>query len=295
MLATAGRSRGLAPRRRVYPANLRSRRTVSRRAALRAAGPALALVSLAACAATPVTGRQAFNVMSVEDDKALGAKAYSDEMSKVKLADNHPQAPMVREVVDRLVQVAQQDVSTQFDWEVHLIDAPEIVNAWCMPGGKMAVYTGILPVTKDATGLAVVMGHEIGHAVARHGTERISQQYGAEILLGYLAGDYANLAGPIAQLAVFMPWGRKQELEADHIGIIYMARAGYDPRQSVEFWQRMAAGSQGAPPEFLSTHPSDEKRIAQLQELMPEAMKEYQAATGKAGAESGKPKALKPK
>ena len=296
MLAHAGRSRGLPVQGpRVYPAATRSGRSRTRRAALRAAAPALALTALAACSATPVTGRQAFNVMSVEDDKALGEKAYADEMSKAKIADNHPQAPMVKEVVNRLVQVAQHDVSTQFDWEVHIIDDPKTVNAWCMPGGKMAVYTGILPVTKDATGLAVVMGHEIGHAVARHGTERISQQYGAELLLGYLAGDYANLAGPIAQLAVFMPWGRKQELEADHIGLMYMARAGYDPRQAVEFWERMASGSQGAPPELLSTHPSDAHRIEQLQQLMPEAVKEYQAAGGHAGADSGKPKALKPK
>jgi predicted Zn-dependent protease len=296
MLAHAGRTRGLpAPSPRVYPAATRSGRSRTRRAALRAVAPALALTALAACSATPVTGRQAFNVMSLEDDKAVGAKAYSEEMAKVKLADNHPQAPMVHEVVERLVQVAQHDVSAQFDWEVHIIDDPKTVNAWCMPGGKMAVYTGILPVTKDATGLAVVMGHEIGHAVARHGTERMTQQMGIETVLAWLAGDYAGLAGQAAQFLVFMPWGRKQELEADHIGLMYMARAGYDPRQAVEFWKRMAAGSQGAPPEFLSTHPSDDKRIAQLEDLMPEAVQEYQAAGGKVGAESGKPKALKPR
>jgi predicted Zn-dependent protease len=293
MLAHAGRNRGLpAQSPRVYLPDPQSSR---KRVGLRAAAPALALATLAACAATPVTGRQSFNMMSVEDDKALGAKAYADELAKVKLADNHPQAGMVKEVVERLVAVAQKDVETQFDWEVHIIDAPETVNAWCMPGGKMAVYTGILPVTKDATGLAVVMGHEIGHAVARHGTERMSQQLGADVLLAYLAGEYAGIAGQVAQLAVFLPWGRKQELEADHIGIMYMARAGYDPRESVEFWQRMSQGSQGAPPEFLSTHPSDASRIAQLQELMPQALQEFQAAGGSAGAESGKPKALKPR
>jgi predicted Zn-dependent protease len=292
MLAQSGCSRGIpTPSPRVYRAP-RPRRGVRRWSPL---APAAVLTVLAACAATPVTGRQSFNVMSVEDDKQLGAKAYADTLAGAKLADNHPQAPMVREVVERLVKVAQPDVSTQFDWEVHLIDDPKMVNAWCMPGGKMAVYTGILPVTKDATGLAVVMGHEIGHAVARHGTERMTQELGLQVVIGYVAGNYADVAAHVAPLLVTLPWGRKQELEADHIGLMYMARAGYDPKQAVQFWKRMAEGSEGAPPEFLSTHPSDETRIAQLQELMPKALQEYQAAGGAPSAESGKPKALKPR
>jgi predicted Zn-dependent protease len=123
----------------------------------------------------------------------------------------------------------------------------------------------------------------------------MSQQLGIETVLGYVAGNYAGLAGQAAQFLVFLPWGRSQELEADHIGLMYMARAGYDPRKAVEFWERMAAGSQGAPPELLSTHPSDEHRITQLKELMPEAVKEFEASGAHPGAESGKPKALKPK
>lgn len=288
MLAQSGPSCGVStPRPRVYRAP--AHRRWSRLA------PAAALTVLAACYATPVTGRQSFNALPIEDDKQLGAKAYSDAIADAKLADDHPQAAMVHEVVDRLVAVAQPDVPTQFDWEVHLIDDPEMVNAWCMPGGKMAVYTGILPVTKNATGLAVVMGHEIGHAVARHGTERMTQELGLQVVIGYLAGDYADVAAHVAPLLVTLPWGRKQELEADHIGLMYMARAGYDPKQAVQFWKRMSEGSQGAPPELLSTHPSDATRIDQLQELMPQAVAEYQARGGIQGAESGKRKALKPK
>jgi predicted Zn-dependent protease len=151
-----------------------------------------------------------------------------------------------------------------------------------MPGGKMAVYTGILPVTKDETGLAVVMAHEIGHAIARHGTERVSLEMGPNIAIELLGGENKALYSTATQLAVSLPWGRKQELEADEIGLIYMARAGYDPRQAVEFWKRMAAQSKGgAPPEFLSTHPSDATRIEQLEDLLPKAMKVYEGATTK--------------
>ena len=236
------------------------------------------LASLASCVTVPVTGRQAFNLLPIEDDMQLGAQAYSDTLAELKVADGHPQAGMVRRVVERLVPVAQADISVPFEWEVHVIDDPQTVNAWCMPGGKMAVYTGILPVTQDETGLAVVMGHEIGHAVARHGTERMTQQLGVQVVLSYIAGDYASLAGQAASLLVFLPWGRKQELEADEIGLIYMARAGYDPRAATAFWQRMAAQSGGAPPEWLSTHPSNETRIEELERQMPRAVAEFEAA-----------------
>jgi len=244
---------------------------------------ALALCAvLPACFTTPVTGRKSFNALPIEQDKTLGAQAYSDMLAGAPVADAHPQAGQVQEVVGRLVQVAKADVSTEFDWEVHLIDDPKMVNAWCLPGGKMAVYTGILPVTKTPAGLAVVMGHEIGHAVARHGSERISQQIGAEALLAYIAGDYADLAGQVAALGVFLPWGRMQELEADEIGLVYMARAGYDPREAVEFWTRMQSLGGEAPPEWLSTHPSHSKRIEELQAQMPRALQEYEASKGRA-------------
>jgi predicted Zn-dependent protease len=251
-------------------------------------GPALAAGALAlaalvsACTTTPVTGRKAFNVLPVEQDKTLGAQAYADMLAGAPVTNSHPQAGQVHEVVERLVQVAQADVATEFDWEVRIIDDPQMVNAWCLPGGKMAVYTGILPVTKTPAGLAVVMGHEIAHAVARHGSERMSQQLGLEAVLAYAAGDYAAVAGQVATLAVFLPWGRKQELEADEIGLVYMARAGYDPREAVEFWTRMEALGGEAPPEWLSTHPSHTTRIEELQAQMPRALQEYEAAKGRA-------------
>lgn len=237
---------------------------------------------LGACVTTPITGRKAFVGMSLEQDKELGAKAYSEMLAGSKLADQSPQAAQVRKVVDRLVQVAQKDVAIPFDWEVHLIDDPQSVNAWCLPGGKMAVYTGILPVTKTPAGLAVVMGHEIGHAVARHGSERMTQSSGVDLVLAYVngtyGGDYAALGSQLAALAVILPWGRMQESEADEIGLIYMARAGYDPREAVEFWKRMQSLGGGGGPEWLSTHPSHATRIQDLEALMPRALAEYEAA-----------------
>lgn len=244
---------------------------------------ALALAAaLCGCVTTPVTGRQAFNLLPIEQDKALGAQAYADMLAEAPVVDSHPQAKQVRQVVDRLVQVAQADVPVSFDWEVRIIDEPQTVNAWCLPGGKMAVYTGILPVTQTAAGLAVVMGHEIGHAVARHGSERMTQQLGLQAVLSYAAGDYADLAGQVAALGVILPWGRMQELEADEIGLVYMARAGYDPREAVEFWKRMDALGGQSPPEWLSTHPSHERRIEELLAQMPRALAEYEAARGAA-------------
>lgn len=249
----------------------------------------LALLTASGCVTTPVTGRKAFNVASIEDDKQLGADAYQEVLKESKLKDSGPDYDMVKRVVDRIAAVSDDP---GFQWEVHVIDDPKTVNAWCMPGGKIAVYTGILPVTKDETGLAVVLGHEIGHAIARHGTERMSQQSilqaglsAASLKYSSLA-EYQELVGTAANLFVFMPFGRDQELEADHIGLIYMARAGYDPEQAVDFWKRMASQSKEAPPEFLSTHPADQTRIDQLNALMPEAeaiyRKKIQAPAGSA-------------
>jgi len=245
-------------------------------------GVALVLATLTACVTTPITGRKAFVGLSLEQDKELGAKAYAEMLAGAPLADQKPQAAQVRKVVERLVEVAQKDVSIPFDWEVHLIDDPQTVNAWCLPGGKMAVYTGILPVTQDAAGLAVVMGHEIGHAVARHGSERMTQSSGVDLVLAYVngtyGGDYAALGSQLAALAVILPWGRMQESEADEIGLIYMARAGYDPRAAVEFWKRMQSMTGSGGPEWLSTHPSHATRIADLEAQLPRALAEYEAA-----------------
>lgn len=255
-----------------------------RRARVRAAPLALAfLISLAgACQTVALTGRQQFNLFTVEQDKELGAQAYVETLAQAKLVPSGPQFDMVQRVVQRLAAVSDDP---GFEWEAKLIDDPQMVNAWCMPGGKIAVYTGILPVTKDETGLAVVLGHEIAHAIARHGTERMSKQSGVQVLLDVASTQWQDLAqyealiGTAANVFVFLPWGRDNELEADRIGLMYMARAGYDPRQAPEFWKRMqAASGGGAPPEFLSTHPSDERRVAELERYMPEALADYQAA-----------------
>ncbi len=237
---------------------------------------------LSSCQTVAVTGRQQFNLFSLDQDKQLGTQAYAEVLKTEKLADKGANFDMLQRVVQRLSKVADDP---GFQWEAHVIDDPKTANAWCMPGGKIAVYTGILPLTQDETGLAVVLGHEIAHAIARHGTERMSSQKGVEVLLGVAstqwkeAAQYQELIGTAVNVFVFLPWGRDHELEADRIGLIYMARAGYDPRQSIEFWQRMSQNSAGkAPPEFLSTHPSDEHRIAQLQSLMPEAIAAFEAA-----------------
>lgn len=233
----------------------------------------LLLAAAAGCVTTPVTGRRAFNAFSVSEDKAFGETAYKETLAAAKLKDSGPEYDMVKRCTDRLIAVADDP---GFDWEVHVIDDPKTVNAWCMPGGKMAVYTGILPVTEDETGLAVVMAHEIGHAIARHGTQRMSLEMGPSVVIELFGGENKALWATAQQFVISLPWGRKQELEADHIGLIYMARAGYDPRQSIEFWKRMSAQSQGAPPEFLSTHPADSTRIAQLEGLLPEALQVWQ-------------------
>ena len=177
------------------------------------------------------------------------------------------------------------DLIKNFQWEVNVVNSKE-VNAWCMPGGKIVVYTGILPVTATDAGLATVLGHEIGHAIAGHSAERMSQELGSQILGA--AGSVALSKNPKAQTAfntiyglggqvVMLSWSRSQELEADRLGLTFMAMAGYNPELAVSFWQRMAQSSQGTqkPPEFLSTHPSDATRIAQIQKYLPEARRFY--------------------
>jgi predicted Zn-dependent protease len=236
------------------------------------AGLAAASFLAPACTTVPVTGRKQLNPLGIETDMQLGAQGYAEALQGAPTVSSGSQYTMVKRVFDRIVAVADDP---GFEWEVKLVEDSNMVNAWAMPGGKMAVYTGILPVTQTETGLAVVMGHEIGHAVARHGTERISQQVGISALLDFLAGQGTSAQwSPYLSLGVFLPWGRKQELEADLIGLMYMARAGYDPREASLFWQRMSQLSGGnEPPKFLSTHPSDETRIAQIEDNMKKALK----------------------
>jgi len=179
-----------------------------------------------------------------------------------------------------------------YHWEFNVIDDDKTKNAWAMPGGKVAFYTGILPICQDDNGVAVVMGHEVAHVVANHGNERMSQnllvQFGGTALAVALAqrpAETTNLFmsafGIGSSVGYLLPHSREQESEADHIGMILMARAGYDPRSAIPFWQRMNQAGGGRPPEFLSTHPAPETRIQELQRYLPEAMKYYRAAIEK--------------
>ena len=236
------------------------------------------LVLLSACTTTPVTGSRTFNLFSASDDVELGREAYGQILAGERLVTSGPELQRVRRVMQRLVAVADD---AGYEWEVTLIDDDQTVNAFALPGGKMAVYTGILPVCQNEAGLAVVMGHEIGHVVAQDGSARITRSIGVEGVRQFLnLGKYDELAQTGVSLLLEMPYGRKDESEADHIGLIYMARAGYDPREAVAFWGRMAQGGGGGPPEFLSTHPSHESRIQRLGELMPDALEVWQAAGG---------------
>jgi predicted Zn-dependent protease len=240
-------------------------------------GLLLSLVLVAGCRTTPVTGRLALNVFSTQDDIRLGNEAYSQVLEGAEVVRSGEDHERVVRVMQRLAAVADD---AGFEWEVNLMRDDQTVNAFALPGGKMAVYTGILPVCQSEAGLAVVMGHEIGHVVAGHGTERMTQSLGAELVLSFIQrGDYAQLARLGSEYFIQRPFGRRHESEADEIGLVYMARAGYDPREAVEFWKRMQAKSGGGPPEFLSTHPSHETRIELLQEKLPEALEIWRKAT----------------
>jgi predicted Zn-dependent protease len=246
------------------------------------------------CATVPVTGRRQLNLIPDSQLNSMSFSQYSEFISSHKLSKDKEKTAMVKRVGKRIEGAveryfASHNMSNQlkdYRWEFNLVE-DSLVNAWCMPGGKVVVYTGILPVTKNEAGLAVVMGHEIAHAVANHGNERMSQ--GLIALTGGLALSKAlenkkqetqNLFlaayGVGVQLGALLPYSRLHESEADRLGLIFMAMAGYDPHEAVDFWRRMAADKKGgAPPEFLSTHPSDETRIRKIQEAIPEAMQYY--------------------
>ncbi|WP_345163241.1 M48 family metallopeptidase [Nibribacter koreensis] len=245
------------------------------------------------CSTVPITGRRQLSLVSDQEVMTMSFQAYDDLMKKSKLSSNSSQTAMVKRVGQRIQGAVesfmrQQGASDQlagYQWEFNLIQDDTQQNAFAMAGGKTAVYTGLLPITKDETGLAVVMGHEIAHAIAKHSNERISQQVAAQGVgtsLGALgtgaSAQIINTAYGIGAGVGLMKFGRTQESEADRLGLIFMAMAGYNPEGAVSFWQRMAAASNGqSPPEFLSTHPSNETRISDIQKHMPEAKKYYNA------------------
>jgi metalloendopeptidase OMA1, mitochondrial len=247
------------------------------------------LLLLAACATVPVTGRKSLRLVPEGQELALGEQSYQEILKTAKLSPDAAANAMLRRVGERIAKVSDRK---DFKWEYSLIDDPKTVNAFCLPGGKVAFYTGILPVTQTEAGMAVVMGHEVAHAIAKHGAERISQQMllsVGEVSLAVAMREKPRETQSMALAAyglgsvvgVALPFGRSQESEADHIGLIYMARAGYDPREAVTFWQRMSKSGEGhsQPPEFLSTHPNHDRRIRDLEKWMPEAVAEYEKSS----------------
>jgi predicted Zn-dependent protease len=232
-------------------------------------------------------------LIPVEQDAELGAQAYPELLEGERIITSGKDHEMVQRVTQRLVEAANHfdpEISALFEWEARLVDKPDMVNAWCLPGGKMAVFTGILPVSQNEAGLAVVMGHEIAHATMRHGTRAMTRQLGAATLVNiaailiFDAPDSQQMAAAIGTYTAGfanLKFGRDAELEADAIGLKYMARAGYDPREATQFWTRMQALSGGAQgPAWLSTHPSHGSRIEQIEELLPDALAIYAESGG---------------
>src|SRR5581483_8973278 len=223
------------------------------------------------CATVPYTNRHQLNFVPEGQEQQLGLEAYQDVQKKNKISTD----PAVNAMVDRVgKRIAAAANKPDWNWQFTVIDDPKTVNAFCLPGGRIAVYTGILPLTKDDNGLAVVLGHETAHALAHHGAERMSDQTLMSVPMAVLLNGQSQEAQQLAQQAfgigVELPFSRKQESEADHIGLILMAKAGYDPRTALTFWQAMTQEMQGkSPPAFLSDHPSDQQRIEKIKEELP--------------------------
>lgn len=262
---------------------------------------AMATTILVACSTNSITGRKQ---LALFPESSLQSEAVSQyqtflNQNKVVSSTTNRDAEMVKRVGTRIAAAitsyySQKGLSSELDgykWEFNLVEDPQ-VNAWCMPGGKVVVYTGLLNVTQNEAALAVVLGHEITHAVAHHGNERMSQVAVAQGL--EVAGNiftqnnskanaiFSNVFAPTAQIGVLLPNSRNQEYEADHFGLIFAAMAGYNPQEAIPFWQRMAAaGGKSGTPEFLATHPSDANRIAKLQQYMPEALSYYKPVGSK--------------
>ncbi|MBK7379356.1 MAG: M48 family metallopeptidase [Ignavibacteriales bacterium] len=245
------------------------------------------------CSTVPITGRSQLSLIPASEMNAMSFQQYDQFLQENKLSSSKSDIDMVKRVgvnIQKAVETyfKQNNLSKElagYQWEFNLVESPEI-NAWCMPGGKVVVYTGILPLTKDETGLAVVMGHEIAHAIAQHGAERMSQgllqQLGGVALTVALKDKpqetqnlFMTAYGVGTTVGVMLPFSRTQESEADRLGLIFMAMAGYNPNSAVDFWTRMSQMGGQKPPEFLSTHPSDATRIADIKNELPEALKYY--------------------
>jgi predicted Zn-dependent protease len=257
-----------------------------------------ALVTAGGCNTVSGTKRSQLNVLSESDERELGEEAYQEALSEkgVKKVTSGPDYDRVQRVADRIEDASERlhaKAVRGFEWQWTVVNDDNMVNAWALPGGKSAVYTGMLRMAKSDDELAVVMGHEASHAIARHAGERISSNMviqgalqGTSMALGDMspAAQQATMAalGLGSNVGVLLPWSRMQESEADEMGLLIAADAGYDPRAAVTLWQRMAEQS-GSPPEFLSTHPSENTRIARLQKLMPRALAAWEAAKARDG------------
>jgi len=247
-----------------------------------------------ACSVVPLTGRKQLSLVPESEMISMSLTSYSEFLKTNKLSTDKVNSDLVKKVGSDIAAAvtkyfADNNLTGQLDgyqWEFNLVKNDTTQNAWCMPGGKVVVYSGLLPVTKDKNGLAVVLSHEIGHAVARHGNERMSQellvQFGGMALNEAIKEKpdetrniFNSAYGIGSQLGVLLPYSREHELEADRLGLIFMAMAGYDPQTAVAFWERMASSGGNKPPEFLSTHPSDATRIKKIKSALPEAMKYY--------------------
>ncbi|MCF8111276.1 MAG: M48 family metallopeptidase [Desulfobacteraceae bacterium] len=251
-------------------------------------------VLAAACTTVPITGRKQLSLIPGDTILSMSYQQYDAFLKEHELSHDQKAAGMVKQVGKEIADAVetylkQRGMEKQlrnYKWEFNLIK-DDSVNAWCMPGGKVVVYEGIMPVAGDKNGLAVVMGHEIAHAVANHGSERMSQallvQFGAVAMSEAMEQEpqttrqlWMAAYGAGSQIVILFPYSRLQEKEADRLGLIFMAMAGYDPREAVDFWQRMMKKKDGkSPPEFLSTHPADDKRIAGIKQMLPEAMQYY--------------------
>ncbi len=248
------------------------------------------------CASVPVTERQGLHLVPDSELTSMSFQEYDKVLKTSKLSTDVAKVGLVRRVGQRIAAASEEllretgreaDIKN-YKWEFNLIEDDKTVNAWCMPGGKVAVHTGLLPISQDENGLAVVVGHEVAHAIAKHGNERMSQQLLAQagalgLSLGLGLSGTSGLTSEIfmqaygvgTQVGVLLPYSRVQESEADHIGLVLMAKAGYDPHGAVTLWQRMNAKGGSKPPEFLSTHPAPESRIREIESQIPEAMKYY--------------------
>ena len=254
--------------------------------------PAWALLLLVvgvavACQTVPITGRSQLQILPESEEMRMGVQSYADILKKSRVSTD----PALNELVPRVgSRIAAATGRGDYQWEYKVIEDKQ-ANAFALPGGKVAVYTGILPITRDDAGLAAVLGHEVSHVIARHGGERVSQQLVVQMGLAGTMAAFSRrdpktvqavgaLLGAGASVGLLLPWGRSQESEADHLGLIYMAKAGYDPHGARDLWVRMAEASKGQarPPEFLSTHPSEATRIRQIEAWMPEAMTHYRPA-----------------